>query len=71
MSPRPKYEDPLVAQQTHQRCVNGSAARHGPHRELVDDADKALYQAKANGRDCCELIEPVIEEPVRGPRLVA
>lgn len=39
------------------------------HRELIDVADKALYAAKANGRDCCELIEPVIEEA--GPRLVA
>jgi diguanylate cyclase (GGDEF)-like protein len=39
------------------------------HRELIDMADKALYSAKAKGRDCCELAEPAAE--TRGPRLVA
>jgi diguanylate cyclase (GGDEF)-like protein len=39
------------------------------HRELIDAADKSVYQAKANGRDRCELIEPAIE--IAGPRLVA
>lgn len=41
------------------------------YRELIDAADKALYEAKANGRDCCALIEPAVEEESRGPRLVA
>jgi diguanylate cyclase (GGDEF)-like protein len=39
------------------------------YRELIDAADKSVYQAKANGRDRCELIEPATEES--GPRLVA
>jgi len=37
------------------------------HRELIDTADKALYSAKARGRDCCELME---SSETRGPRLV-
>jgi diguanylate cyclase (GGDEF)-like protein len=41
------------------------------HRELIDTADKALYQAKDKGRDCSALIVSVAEGAVVGPRMVA